>query len=88
MQQLAELGAPADGLILLERGVIAYRGLNTPPIFFPFLILLQAGAYRAAHRLAEATACLTQAIPLVAGDPPDKASYKQFQGWVGIRAFL
>jgi hypothetical protein len=26
--------------------------------------------------------------PAMAGDPPDKASYKQFQGWLGLRVFL
>ena len=44
------LGSIEKGLALIEQGLNAYRGLKTPPVFWPMLLHLCAGAYGAASK--------------------------------------
>ena len=39
------MGSTDQGLALIEQGMNAYRGLKTPPVFWPLLLHLCAGAY-------------------------------------------
>jgi predicted ATPase len=50
------------GLVLIEEGMTAYRGLQTPPVFWPMLLHLCAGAYGAASRPEDGLPLLNEAI--------------------------
>ncbi|RPJ27151.1 MAG: hypothetical protein EHM33_09045 [Chloroflexi bacterium] len=61
---LVALGSIEIGLALIEKGIVAYRGLRTPPVFWPLLLYLCAGAYGAASRPEEGLALMKEAIEL------------------------
>ncbi len=46
------LGRPDEGIALISSGIDQYQGLRTPPVFWPFVRFLEAGAYLDA-RMAE-----------------------------------
>lgn len=64
---LADTGSPEEGLALLQRGITAYQGRHTPPVFFPLLLYLQSGAYHQAKRPAEGLDVLDRAIQMQMG---------------------
>jgi predicted ATPase len=47
---LVGLGSAERGLALIAQGLEAYRGIKTPPVFWPMLLHLCAGAYHAAAK--------------------------------------
>jgi predicted ATPase len=59
---LVNIGGTAEGLALTEQGLKAYRGLKTPPVFWPLLLHLCAGAYGAASRPEDGLPLLDEAI--------------------------
>jgi predicted ATPase len=59
---LVGTGSIEIGLALVEQGVQAYRGLKTPPVFWPVLLHLCAGASYAASRPAEGLEFMKEAI--------------------------
>lgn len=64
---LVGMGSIDQGLALIEQGTKAYRGLKTPPIFWPLLLHLCAGAYSAASKSAEGLSLLNEAIQTSSG---------------------
>ena len=50
------------GLALIEEGLKTYRGLKTPPVFWPILLHLCAEAYGAASRPKEGLPLLNEAL--------------------------
>jgi predicted ATPase len=56
------LGAGEEGIAQLDSSLETYRGIRTPPIFWPFLLLVQAWAYSKTGRIAGATALLDEAM--------------------------
>jgi len=59
---LAGLGSIEKGLTLIEEGLNAYKGLKTPPVFWPMLLHLCAGAYLSASRPEDGLPLLDEAI--------------------------
>ncbi len=59
---LVNLGAIDEGLVLTEHGLTAYRGLKTPPVFWPLLLHLCAGAFGAASRPKDGLPLLDEAM--------------------------
>jgi tetratricopeptide (TPR) repeat protein len=59
---LANLGMNVEGLSLTRRGLEDYRDLKTPPVFWPLLLHLCAGAYGAASRPEDGLPLLDEAI--------------------------
>jgi tetratricopeptide (TPR) repeat protein len=57
-----------EGLALIEQGINAYRGLKTPPVFWPLLLHLCAGAYNAALRPEDGLPLMNQAIEIASTD--------------------
>ncbi len=57
----AALGQVDEGLAEMDSALGSYRGLRTPPIFWPFLQLIQVEAYARAGRFDEAMAILEEA---------------------------
>jgi predicted ATPase len=59
---LVGLGSAEKGLALIEQGLNAYRGLKTPPVFWPMLLHLCAGAYGAASKPGVGLHMMNEAI--------------------------
>jgi adenylate cyclase len=59
---LVGTGVIDQGLALIEQGLNTYRGLKTPPVFWPLLLYLCAGAYGAASRPKDGLHLLNEAI--------------------------
>jgi predicted ATPase len=53
---------PERGLALIEEGLKTYRGLKTPPVFWPILLHLCAEAYGVASRPKEGLPLLNEAL--------------------------
>jgi tetratricopeptide (TPR) repeat protein len=64
---LVGMGSIDQGLALIEQGTKAYRGLKTPPIFWPLLLHLCAGGYGAASKPEEGLTLLNEAIQTASG---------------------
>lgn len=63
---MVALGSIDDGLILQEEGMDAYRGLHTPPVFWPMLLELHAASFLTAEKPQDGLALLDEAIQITA----------------------
>ena len=59
---LVNIGEIDEGLALTQHGLQAYRGLRTPPVFWPLLLHLCAGACGAASRPKDGLHLLDEAM--------------------------
>jgi adenylate cyclase len=59
---LVNIGRIDEGLALTEQGLREYRGLKTPPVFWPLLLHLCAGAYGTASRPSDGLPLLDEAM--------------------------
>lgn len=57
-------GAIEEGLALIEPGMAEYRSLKTPPVFWPMLLQLHAGACGAASRPVDGLASINEALQI------------------------
>ena len=57
---LASLGRVEEGLAEIERGVDTYQELKSPPVFWPLLRSLQAGAYGQAGKTEQGLALINE----------------------------
>jgi ATP/maltotriose-dependent transcriptional regulator MalT len=62
---LVELGSAEKGLALIEEGLNAYQNLKSPPVFWPTLLHLCAGAHGAASRPETGLHMLNEAMEVV-----------------------
>jgi tetratricopeptide (TPR) repeat protein len=62
-------GAIEEGLALIEPGMTAYRGLKTPPVFWPLLLSVQAAAYGRASRPADGLRLVNEALEIGSTNP-------------------
>ena len=68
-------GAADQGLALIDQGISTYRGLKTPPVFWPVLLQLCAGAHLAASRPEAGLPLMDEAISIAsAGSAKTMAS--------------
>ena len=67
----ALLGRGEEGLRQFDEGLAMYRGMKTPPAFWPGLRLLRTMCLAAAGRIPEAAALVAE----VQGEPADAASH-------------
>jgi predicted ATPase/class 3 adenylate cyclase len=72
---LTGLNRPEEGLARMEEGVARYQVLKTPPVFWPLLLSVRAGAFGRAGRPADGLALIDQAIDL-SGE--DNIQYPEF----------
>ena len=61
---LADMGSADEGLTLIERAMNTYQRLKTPPVFWPLLLYLQAGACRLAGRPGDGLRLLEEAVDI------------------------
>ncbi len=66
---LVGLGSTEKGLALIEQGLDAYRGIKTPPVFWPMLLHLCAGAYYAASRPEVSLHMMDEALEIGSSSP-------------------
>ena len=66
---LVSLGSTEKGLTLIEQGLNAYRGLKTPPVFWPPLLHLCAGAYGAVSKPEVGLHMMNEAIEIGSSSP-------------------
>jgi tetratricopeptide (TPR) repeat protein len=62
---LAGLGQAEEGLKLLQQATGNYQELKSPPVFWPMLLMLQAGASAMAGKLEEALDLTNEAMDIV-----------------------
>ncbi|HKX14885.1 MAG TPA: adenylate/guanylate cyclase domain-containing protein [Propionibacteriaceae bacterium] len=62
------IGRPEDGLAQIRDGLDLYRGLKTPPVFWPLLLYVQAGAYARSGRPAEGLGMIEDAIEIASSE--------------------
>jgi tetratricopeptide (TPR) repeat protein len=53
-----------DGLAQIKQGLDLYHGLKTPPVFWPLLLYLQAGAYERSGKPSEGLPLIDEAIEI------------------------
>jgi predicted ATPase len=58
------MGQVEEGLARVRQGVDLYQGLKTPPVFWPMLRALEAGAYAQAGRVGEGLAMVDEALEI------------------------
>jgi predicted ATPase/class 3 adenylate cyclase len=63
----AGLGSAEEGLAVIKGAMATYQRLPTPPVFWPLLLHLQAGACGLAGRPAEGLALLDEAMSITEG---------------------
>jgi predicted ATPase/class 3 adenylate cyclase len=63
------LGRFAEGLANVRTGMALYQGLRSPPVFWPMLLFLDAGASHAAGRAADGMLPLDTAIEMMSVGP-------------------
>jgi predicted ATPase/class 3 adenylate cyclase len=69
------LGSPAEGLARTDEGVALYQGLETPPVFWPILQSIRAGAAGLSGRPADGLDLVDESIEL-SGE--DNIAYPEF----------
>jgi predicted ATPase len=62
------IGPPEDGLAQIRDGLDLYHGLKTPPVFWPLLLYVQAGAYARSGRPAEGLGMIEDAIEIAGSE--------------------
>jgi predicted ATPase len=62
----AQLGRAEEGLAQVNEGIALYQEMKTPPVFWPQLLAIKAGAYALAGKLAEGLVLLDEALELAA----------------------
>jgi predicted ATPase/class 3 adenylate cyclase len=60
----AGLGHPEEGLREIRDGIADYEGLTTPPVFWPLILFMRAGACAQSGRPAEGLAFLEEAVEI------------------------
>jgi predicted ATPase/class 3 adenylate cyclase len=58
------LGQGTQGLAQVRQGIDLYQGLKTPPVFWPLLLFVQAGAHAQTGRAADGLALIDEALEI------------------------
>ena len=74
----AAMGQVEEGLAKVRQGIDRYQGLKAPPVFWPMLRALEAGAYTQAGRVQEALALVDEALE-IAGRGSGTTMVPEFQ---------
>jgi predicted ATPase/class 3 adenylate cyclase len=64
----AGLGRSEEGLEQIRRGVDRYDGLKTPPVFWPLILSVQAGAYARSGKPADGLGLIEEAIEIAGSE--------------------
>jgi hypothetical protein len=58
------LGQPEEGLARIDQGIALYQGMKTPPVFWPLLLSVRAGAFAVGGRPADGRPLIDEAIDM------------------------
>jgi predicted ATPase/class 3 adenylate cyclase len=58
------MGRSEEGLTQIRQGIDLYQGLKTPPVFWPLLLFVQAGAHAQAGKTADGLALIDEALEI------------------------
>ncbi len=72
------LGRSEEGLTEIHDGIAMYQGLTTPPVFWPLLLFVQAGACARSGRPSEGLGLIEEAIE-IADEGPGLTLKPEFQ---------
>ena len=62
------MGQVEEGLAQIDEGLDLYQGLTTPPVFWPLILSLQAGAYARSGRPADGLSLVEEAIEIAGSE--------------------
>jgi predicted ATPase/class 3 adenylate cyclase len=62
------LGRPEEGLARIDRGIDLYQGLKTPPVFWPLLLSVKAGALGLSGQPAGGLELVDEAVAITGDD--------------------
>ena len=79
---MAGMGSADEGLAVIERAMSTYQRLKTPPVFWPILLYLQAGACGLAGRPADGLTLIDEAVE-IAMQTPGRTLWSEFFGLKG-----
>jgi predicted ATPase/class 3 adenylate cyclase len=83
----AELGRSEEGLAQVDEGITLYQELKTPPVFWPGLLAIKAGAHALAGRVADGLVLVDEALELAAnGDTSSTPELSLLKGDLLIAA--
>ena len=74
------LGKVEEGLSMTEAGIDLYKGLTTPPIFWPFILILRGIVHAMAGQFERALELVNEAIELGASEEFAPPEFLVFQG--------
>jgi tetratricopeptide (TPR) repeat protein len=63
------LGRSDEGLTEIRDGIAMYQGMTTPPVFWPLLLFVRAGAYARSGRPSEGLGLIEEAIEIADQGP-------------------
>jgi predicted ATPase/class 3 adenylate cyclase len=77
----AELGRAEEGLAEVNEGIALYQEMKTPPVFWPYLVAMNAGAHGIAGKVAEGLVLIDDALELAgSGDTSPIAEFSLVKG--------
>jgi hypothetical protein len=77
----AELGRAEEGLAEVIEGIALYQEMKTPPVFWPYLVAMNAGAHGIAGKVAEGLVLIDDALDLASsGDTSPIAEFSLVKG--------
>jgi predicted ATPase/class 3 adenylate cyclase len=62
------MGQAEEGLAQIRQGLDLYQGLTTPPVFWPLILSIQAGAYARSGRPADGLNSIDEAIAIAGSE--------------------
>ena len=77
---LTALGRVEEGLVMTEAGIDLYKGLTTPPVFWPLILSLRALVHALAGRPEGALALIDEAIAIVRPEEAVPPEFRVFKG--------
>jgi hypothetical protein len=82
----AELGRAEEGLAEVIEGIALYQEMKTPPVFWPYLEAMNAGAHGIAGEVAEGLVLIDDALDLASsGDTSPIAEFSPVKGELSRR---
>ena len=76
----AQLGRPEEGLAQLNEGIALYQEMKTPPVFWPQLLAMKAGAHALAGKVAEGLVLIEDVLELAASGDNSLPEFSLLKG--------
>jgi predicted ATPase/class 3 adenylate cyclase len=77
---MTALGRVEEGLVMTEAGIDLYKGLTTPPVFWPLILSLRGLVHALAGQATQALVLIDEAIEAGGPDELDSSGFQVFKG--------